>query len=154
MNSKKRLGILTSGGDCAGLNAVISSVVKTATQKGWEVYGIHNGTDGITNKPHSFEVLTVQNFSDTPWPRLSGSYLGSLNKGVKMESLEEIYKNSILDVSEIEQKHPKEIIEYINLIGYNCEKKKGLYTVLTTLLYYKHLNGEQDIRLHQTYFQN
>mgnify|MGYP002424977890 CR=1 FL=1 len=40
MNTKKRIGILTSGGDCAGLNAVISSVVEAATQKGWEVYGI------------------------------------------------------------------------------------------------------------------
>lgn len=37
MNTKKRIGILTSGGDCAGLNAVISSVVEAATQKGWEV---------------------------------------------------------------------------------------------------------------------
>lgn len=70
-----------------------------------------------------------------------------------MESLEEIYKNSILDVSKIEQKYPSEIIEYINQVGYNCEKKKGLYTVLTTLLYYKYLHKEQDIRLHQTRFE-
>ena len=101
MSSIKRIGILTSGGDCAGLNAVISAVVKSATQKGWEVYGIHNGTDGITNKPHSFEVLTVKNFSDTPWPRLSGSYLGSLNKGVKMESLEEMTKKFAIGVKEL-----------------------------------------------------
>ncbi|MBQ7285995.1 MAG: ATP-dependent 6-phosphofructokinase [Alphaproteobacteria bacterium] len=101
MSSIKRIGILTSGGDCAGLNAVISAVVKSATQKGWEVYGIHNGTDGITNKPHSFEILTVKNFSDTPWPRLSGSYLGSLNKGVKMESLEEMTKKFAIGVKEL-----------------------------------------------------
>ena len=68
MNTKKRIGILTSGGDCAGLNAVISSVVEAATQKGWEVYGIHNGTDGITEKPHSYEVLTVHNFWTLPGP--------------------------------------------------------------------------------------
>lgn len=101
MTDKKRLGILTSGGDCAGLNAVISSVVKAATAKGWEVYGIHNGTDGITNKPHSFEVLTVHNFSDSPWPRLSGSYLGSLNKGVKMESLEEMTQKFAVGIKEL-----------------------------------------------------
>ena len=88
MNKIKRIGVLTSGGDCAGLNAVIRAVVNSAAQYGWEVYGIHNGTDGITETPHRYEVLTVQNFSDSPWPRLSGSYLGSLNKGVKMESLE------------------------------------------------------------------
>lgn len=101
MNGKKRLGILTSGGDCAGLNAVISSVVKAATAKGWEVYGIHNGTDGITNKPHSYEVLTTHNFADSPWPRLSGSYLGSLNKGVKIESLEEMTQKFALGVKEL-----------------------------------------------------
>ena len=92
MNKTKRIGILTSGGDCAGLNAVIRAVVNSASRLGWEIYGIHNGTEGLTNDPLEYEVLTVQNFSDTPWPRLSGSYLGSLNKGVKMESLGEMSK--------------------------------------------------------------
>lgn len=101
MNKQKRIGILTSGGDCAGLNAVISAVVNAASKKGWEVYGIHNGTDGITETPHSYEILTVHNFSDTPWPRLSGSYLGSLNKGVKMESLEEMSKRFANGVKEL-----------------------------------------------------
>ncbi len=101
MKAIKRIGILTSGGDCAGLNAVISSVVKAAAKHHWEVYGIHNGTEGITQTPHSYEVLTVHNFSDTPWPRLSGSYLGSLNKGVKMESLEEMSKKFAVGVKEL-----------------------------------------------------
>ncbi len=83
MNNIKKIGILTSGGDCAGLNAVLMSVVNAATQKGWEVYGIHDGTDGLTNRPMSYEILTESNFSTTPWPRLAGSYLGSLNTGVK-----------------------------------------------------------------------
>ena len=90
MSTIKKIGILTSGGDCAGLNAVVMSVVNAASQLGWEVYGIHNGTDGLTNRPLSYEVLTVSNFSDSPWPRLAGSYLGSLNSGVKKESQEEI----------------------------------------------------------------
>ena len=86
MTEIKKIGILTSGGDCAGLNAVVLSVVNSATKLGWEVYGIHNGTDGLTEAPLSYELLTEKSFSDTPWPRLAGSYLGSLNKGVKMES--------------------------------------------------------------------
>ncbi len=90
MSKMKKIGILTSGGDCAGLNAVIRAVVNSASRLGWEVYGIKNGTDGLTEKPLDYEILTVHNFSDTPWPRLSGSYLGSLNKGVKMESLAEM----------------------------------------------------------------
>ncbi|HPF78964.1 MAG TPA: 6-phosphofructokinase, partial [Alphaproteobacteria bacterium] len=40
----KKIGILTSGGDCAGLNAVIRAVVHSAVHKGWEVYGILDGT--------------------------------------------------------------------------------------------------------------
>lgn len=101
MKKQKRIGILTSGGDCAGLNAVISAVVEAASQKGWEVYGIHDGTEGITEKPHRYEVLTVKNFSDSPWPRLSGSYLGSLNKGLRIESLEDVSKRFSIGVKEL-----------------------------------------------------
>lgn len=101
MNNIKRIGILTSGGDCAGLNAVVSSVVNSATKLGWEVYGIHNGTDGLTESPLSYEVLTVKCFSDTPWPRIAGSYLGSLNKGVKVESQNEISKRFGKGVAEL-----------------------------------------------------
>ena len=91
MENRKKIGVLTSGGDCSGLNAIIRAVVNAASLKGWSVYGIHNGTDGLTDEL-SYEELTIQNFSDTPWPRLGGSYLGSLNKGIKMESLEEVSK--------------------------------------------------------------
>ena len=92
MSQIKKIGILTSGGDCAGLNAVIRSVVNSANKKGWEVYGIKDGTNGLTDDELRYELLTVQNYSDTPWPRLSGSYLGSSNQGVKMESLENMSK--------------------------------------------------------------
>lgn len=101
MSTTKKIGILTSGGDCAGLNAVIRAVVNSASRLGWEVYGIKNGTDGLTEKPLAYEILTVHNFSDTPWPRISGSYLGSLNKGVKMESLEEMSKRFAQGVKEL-----------------------------------------------------
>ena len=101
MSKIKRIGVLTSGGDCAGLNAVISSVVEAAEKNGWEVYGIHNGTEGITDKEHSYEVLTTKNFSDMPWPRLSGSYLGSLNKGLRVESLEEVSKRFAQGVKDL-----------------------------------------------------
>ena len=51
MSTIKKIGVLTSGGDCSGLNAVIASVVKSAEKKGWEVYGIHDGTEGLTETP-------------------------------------------------------------------------------------------------------
>ena len=101
MTNIKKIGILTSGGDCAGLNAVVSSVVRSSAKYGWEVYGIHNGTDGLTETPLSYEILTERNFSDSPWPRLAGSYLGSLNKGVKMESQKAISERFGKGVAEL-----------------------------------------------------
>ena len=92
MRQIKRIGILTSGGDCSGLNAVIRAVVNAANGKKWEVFGIKFGTDGLTRRPLQYEKLTVDSFSNTPWPRLSGSYLGSLNSGVKLESMDNLSK--------------------------------------------------------------
>lgn len=42
-----RIGILTGGGDCPGLNPVIRAVVKKATLEGWQVLGFRNGWKGI-----------------------------------------------------------------------------------------------------------
>ena len=43
-----RIGILTAGGDCPGINATIRGVCKTAINYyGMEVYGIHNGFRGL-----------------------------------------------------------------------------------------------------------
>jgi phosphofructokinase-like protein len=78
--SKKRIGILTSGGDCAGLNAIIRAVVYAATQKGWEVVGIEDGTAGLLGRPLRYKVLTRAMF-DTAVMRLGGTILGTTNKG-------------------------------------------------------------------------
>lgn len=43
----KRIGIVTGGGDCPGLNAVIRAIVKASALKGWECLGIHGGFDGL-----------------------------------------------------------------------------------------------------------
>ena len=42
-----RIGVLTGGGDCQGLNAAIQAVVTRAAQYGFEVYGIEDGYDGL-----------------------------------------------------------------------------------------------------------
>ena len=101
MTKIKKIGILTSGGDCSGLNAVIRAVVNAAAKKGMEVYGIHDGTNGLTESPLSYEILTEHNFSDMPWARLGGSYLGSINSGVKMESVAEMSKRFGKGVKEL-----------------------------------------------------
>ena len=46
-----KIGVLTGGGDCPGLNAVIRGVVKSAHREGIEIIGIYDGfkrTDGET----------------------------------------------------------------------------------------------------------
>ncbi len=43
----QRIGVLTAGGDCPGLNAVIRSVVKSAAGVGIQVFGIENGFMGL-----------------------------------------------------------------------------------------------------------
>lgn len=44
----QRIGVLTGGGDCPGLNAVIRAVVKRAIHEhGWQVTGIEDGFEGL-----------------------------------------------------------------------------------------------------------
>ena len=42
-----RVGLLTGGGDCPGLNAVIRAVVQRITDKGWTCLGILEGSRGL-----------------------------------------------------------------------------------------------------------
>jgi 6-phosphofructokinase 1 len=79
MGSKKRIGILTSGGDCAGLNAAIRAVVHHATGLGWEVLGICRATNGLMNRPLEFvslNVAAVDRLLTT-----GGTFLGTTNRG-------------------------------------------------------------------------
>lgn len=43
----KRIGVLTGGGDCPGLNPVIRAIVRTAKMEGWDVLGFRRGWRGI-----------------------------------------------------------------------------------------------------------
>ena len=47
MKGKKRIGILTGGGDCPGLNAAIRATAKVAFKLDYEVIGIHDGWEGL-----------------------------------------------------------------------------------------------------------
>ncbi|MGC9132212.1 MAG: 6-phosphofructokinase [Candidatus Micrarchaeia archaeon] len=55
-----RIGVLTGGGDCAGLNAVIRAVVKRAEEYGWEVIGIKYGWKGLVEKEPITQKLTFK----------------------------------------------------------------------------------------------
>src|ERR1700716_1421768 len=53
---KTRIGILTSGGDCPGLNAVLRGVVLAGEKLGWEVIGFRDGFEGLL-PPGDYVVL-------------------------------------------------------------------------------------------------
>jgi 6-phosphofructokinase 1 len=42
-----KIGVVTGGGDCPGLNAVIRAVAKAARKRGWQAIGIKGGYEGI-----------------------------------------------------------------------------------------------------------
>lgn len=45
----KKIGVLTSGGDAPGMNAVIRAVTRAAIAKGMEVVGVRRGYNGLIN---------------------------------------------------------------------------------------------------------
>ena len=45
--TKKRISVLTSGGDAQGMNAAVRAVVRTASDQGVEVYAIYEGYQGM-----------------------------------------------------------------------------------------------------------
>jgi ATP-dependent phosphofructokinase / diphosphate-dependent phosphofructokinase len=74
----KRIGVVTGGGDCPGLNVVIRSVAKAATKQGWETIGFVGGFDGILPPGNHFTLdyraldgLLVR----------GGTILGTANRG-------------------------------------------------------------------------
>jgi len=73
-----KIGIVTGGGDCPGLNAVIRAVAKTAAKRGWETLGIIGGYDGLL-EPQNFRVLDYKAL-DGLLVR-GGTILGTANRG-------------------------------------------------------------------------
>ncbi len=77
----KKIGILTSGGDCAGLNTVIRAVTLRAVNKyGWKVIGIKDGTLGLSSNTPNVIELSTSKFNGNLM-RMGGTFLGSNNKG-------------------------------------------------------------------------
>jgi 6-phosphofructokinase 1 len=77
----KTIGILTSGGDCAGLNGVIRAVVLRAVHGyGWRVLGIRQGTAGLMRRPVDAELLDPGR-ADFNLLRQGGTILGTTNTG-------------------------------------------------------------------------
>lgn len=78
MKHLKRIGILTGGGDCPGLNAVIRSVAKPAIKFfGATVLGVEDGFEGmVEGKCHELTIRDVSGILN-----VGGTILGTSNKG-------------------------------------------------------------------------
>ena len=101
-----RIGILTSGGDCPGINATIRGVCKTAINYyGMEVVGIHSGFQGLLTKD-------VESFTDK-------SLSGLLNLGGTMlgTSREKPFKKGGV-ISDVDK--PALIFQNIREMGLDC----------------------------------
>ncbi len=76
----KRIGIMTTGGDCSGLNTVINRIVRGAALRGWQVIGLLDGTDGLAENPPRVMELTTDSLPIEN-ARLAGSILHNGHAG-------------------------------------------------------------------------
>lgn len=104
---RKRVGILTAGGDCPGLNAAIRGVGKTAIiEYGMQVFGISDGFTGLITKEY-FELTEA---------RLSGILtMGGTILGTSREKPFKKQANSNTNISK-----PELIKEHYDQMGLDC----------------------------------
>ena len=77
---KKKVLVLTGGGDCPGLNAVIRGIVKRAARtEDWEVIGSIQSFDGVLREPTEIIELSEKRVSGIHYQ--GGTILGTTNKG-------------------------------------------------------------------------
>jgi 6-phosphofructokinase 1 len=77
---KRRIGIMTGGGDAPGLNAVIRAFVKRGVgQLGWEVIGIEDSFNGLLDTPRRLQFLTMRSCQGLL--HRGGTILGTTNRG-------------------------------------------------------------------------
>ena len=71
----KKIGILTSGGDCGGLNAVIrAATYRAINEYKWKVFGIKDGTSGLIKNPLDVIELKLSHFQGNLM-RMGGTFL-------------------------------------------------------------------------------
>jgi phosphofructokinase-like protein len=108
MTPQKTIGVLTSGGDCAGLNAAIRAVTARAILGyGWRVLGIRQGTHGLLRRPVDATDLDLQS-TNASVARMAGTILGTTNRG-------DPFAYPMPDGSRLDRS--EEVIEGVRLLG-------------------------------------
>ncbi len=125
----RQAGILTGGGDCPGLNAVIRGFVRTCTQVyGWRVFGIKDGFDGLVGN-HYMELTS----RDVRGLQVrGGTILGTTNRGNPLKY--PIKKKGIMVFEDVTD----EIVKNV--------KKKGLDVVVA-------VGGDGTMKIAQALFE-
>ncbi len=121
--TKQRLGILTSGGDCPGLNAVIRGVVKAAEQLEYDCIGFIKGYEGLI-EPVTYRPLNHRN--TTGILSQGGTILGSTNQGRFAA------KSGVDDRLEIDRDvlaAAKQTVEQLDLAGLICVGGDGSLSI-------------------------
>lgn len=108
---KKKIGILTAGGDCPGLNSVIRAVTKKAIlEYGWEIIGIEDGYEGLIHS--RYRGLTFNDVSGIL--TLGGTILGTSNTAnpyrYAVQKNDKVYLKNLSQVA----------IENIKRLGIDC----------------------------------
>ena len=83
MTDIKRIAISTGGGDAPGLNAVIHAAVYAARNRGWEIFGIRDGIDGLLD-PEQYPgggLMKLSRGVVRDIAHLGGTILGTTNRG-------------------------------------------------------------------------
>jgi 6-phosphofructokinase 1 len=94
LEEKMRIGILTGGGDCPGLNPVIRAVVRYGINKGYEIIGIKNGWRGlIENDCISLKLNTIAGILPKGGTILGTSRTNPYKKEGDVKKVTENFKN-------------------------------------------------------------
>ncbi|PIP19843.1 MAG: 6-phosphofructokinase [Candidatus Omnitrophica bacterium CG23_combo_of_CG06-09_8_20_14_all_41_10] len=93
----KRIGILTGGGDCSGLNAVIRAVVRKGLLDGFEIVGIKNGWKGLVeNDTMSLNINTVSGILPKGGSILGTSRTNPYKKEGELQKVKANFKKMVL----------------------------------------------------------
>ena len=120
---QKRIGILTGGGDCPGLNAVIRGVVKSSWQLGYDCVGFLKGFEGLYD-PVRYITLTKRNTSGILTQ--GGTILGSTNKG-RFNATKGVQDRVELDPELLEG--VRTTVEQLDIHGLVCIGGDGTLTI-------------------------
>jgi len=119
----RKVGVLTNGGDCPGLNAVIRAIVRTASRNGIECLGYIEGYKGLVN--NNYINLTKQYISGII--NKGGTIIGSSNKtNVFHYKVEENGETVYKDLSDVcIENLKKEGVDCLFTIGGDGTQKSG-----------------------------